>query len=75
MIEHAIPLVRPAVPPAGPAPALRLAPARTAAPAAPAAPDAPVAEVAVPHLMGLRTGTDRPHRHKVPLRRLTAVTG
>ncbi|MFF9113437.1 hypothetical protein [Streptomyces sp. NPDC014805] len=72
MIEHAIPLVRPAVPPAGPAPALRLTPARTAAPAAP---DASVAEVAVPHLMGLRTGTDRPHRHKVPLRRLTAVTG
>lgn len=72
MIEHAIPLVRPAVPPAGPAPALRLTPARTAAPAAPAA---PAAEVAVPHLMGLRTGTDRPHRHKVPLRRLTAVTG
>ncbi|MFF9211771.1 MULTISPECIES: hypothetical protein [unclassified Streptomyces] len=78
MIEHAIPLVRPAVPPAGPAPALRLTPARTVAPAAPDAPDAPdapVAEVAVPHLMGLRTGTDRPHRHKVPLRRLTAVTG
>ncbi|MFD5588242.1 hypothetical protein ACFWII_31130 [Streptomyces sp. NPDC127063] len=75
MIEHAIPLVRPAGRPAGPAPALRLTPARTAAPAAPAAPDAPVAEVAVPHLMGLRTGTDRPHRHKVPLRRLTAVTG
>ncbi|MFE1340151.1 hypothetical protein ACFW6K_21015 [Streptomyces sp. NPDC058733] len=72
MIEHAIPLVRPAGRPAGPAPALRLTPARTAAPAAP---DAPVAEVAVPHLMGLRTGTDRPHRHKVPLRRLTAVTG
>ncbi|MEU3345476.1 hypothetical protein ABZ723_10855 [Streptomyces sp. NPDC006700] len=30
-------------------------------------------DVAVPQLMGLRTSADRPHRHKVPLRRITAV--
>jgi hypothetical protein len=28
-------------------------------------------EVAVPHLMGLRTTAARPHRRKVPLNRLT----
>ncbi|MDR3084142.1 MAG: hypothetical protein LBV60_25045 [Streptomyces sp.] len=28
---------------------------------------------AVPQLMGLRTSAERPHRHKVPLRRLTAL--
>ncbi|MBV2356825.1 hypothetical protein KUM39_21015 [Streptomyces sp. J2-1] len=27
----------------------------------------------VPELMGLRTSADRPHRRKVPLRRLTAM--
>ncbi|POX52784.1 hypothetical protein C3489_17360 [Streptomyces sp. Ru71] len=67
-MEHVSPTVRTASPasPASPAaPALRLA---HAAPA-------PAPQAAVPHLMGLRTGTDRPHRHKVPLRRLTAVTG
>ncbi|MFJ8199788.1 hypothetical protein [Streptomyces sp. NPDC096152] len=32
-----------------------------------------VPEVAVPQLMGLRLPAARPHRHKVPLRRLTAV--
>ncbi|MCX4738249.1 hypothetical protein [Streptomyces antibioticus] len=32
-------------------------------------------EVAVPELMGLRTGTARPHRRKVPLNRLTALRG
>ncbi|MEU7061090.1 hypothetical protein [Streptomyces sp. NPDC046197] len=33
-------------------------------------------EVAVPQMMGLRTSSAvRPHRHKVPLRRLTAVRG
>ncbi|MGV9250566.1 hypothetical protein [Streptomyces sp. NPDC003697] len=32
-------------------------------------------EVAVPELMGLRTSAVRHHRHKVPLRRLTAVRG
>ncbi|MFE3633223.1 hypothetical protein [Streptomyces cellostaticus] len=34
-----------------------------------------VPEVAVPapELMGLRTSADRPHRRKVPLRRLSAV--
>ncbi|MEU5087508.1 hypothetical protein [Streptomyces sp. NPDC021356] len=29
--------------------------------------------LAVPHLMGLRLPATRPHRHKVPLRRLTAL--
>ncbi|PZG85023.1 hypothetical protein C1I97_33760 [Streptomyces sp. NTH33] len=29
--------------------------------------------VAVPELMGLRTSAERPHRHKVPLRKLTAM--
>ncbi|MFB7460218.1 hypothetical protein ACIOC2_32880 [Streptomyces sp. NPDC088337] len=29
--------------------------------------------VAVPQLMGLRTSAERLHRHKVPLRRITAV--
>ncbi|WP_112466582.1 hypothetical protein [Streptomyces triticisoli] len=29
--------------------------------------------VAVPELMGLRTSAARPHRHKVPLRKLTAL--
>ena len=48
------------------------------APAAPAprptpAPRSP--EVAVPELMGLRTSADRPHRRKVPLRRLNTVRG
>ncbi|MET7287696.1 hypothetical protein [Streptomyces sp. NPDC005573] len=28
---------------------------------------------AAPHLMGLRTSADRPHRRKVPLNRLTAL--
>ena len=32
-------------------------------------------EVAVPQLMGLRTGPRRTHRRKVPLNRLTAVLG
>ncbi|GED86149.1 hypothetical protein ACIQMV_35530 [Streptomyces sp. NPDC091412] len=27
----------------------------------------------VPQLMGLRTSAERPHRHKVPLRRITAI--
>ena len=58
MIEHASLTVRPSTP------ALRLTPERPA----------PAPEVAVPHLMGLRTAAGRPHRHKVPLRRLTAVT-
>nr|BFD84048.1 hypothetical protein StreXyl84_34490 [Streptomyces sp. Xyl84] len=31
------------------------------------------AAAAVPHLMGLRMPATRPHRHKVPLGRLTAV--
>ncbi|MEV0977047.1 hypothetical protein [Streptomyces sp. NPDC049915] len=66
MIQHASPTVRPTVT----APAQRQAPALTLA----AAPPAPLPEIAVPHLMGLRTGANRPHRHKVPLRRLTAVT-
>lgn len=60
MIENVSRTVRPTFP----TPALRLTPERPAS--------AP--EVAVPHLMGLRTGAARPHRHKVPLRRLTAVT-
>jgi len=66
MIQHASPTVRPTVP----TPAQRRAPALTLA----QAPPAPLPEIAVPHLMGLRTGANRPHRHKVPLRRLTAVT-
>ncbi|MER5753145.1 hypothetical protein [Streptomyces sp. NPDC002088] len=37
------------------------------------APRAP--EVVPPELMGLRTNTARPHRRKVPLRRLSAVVG
>ncbi|MEU3843876.1 hypothetical protein AB0E88_28060 [Streptomyces sp. NPDC028635] len=75
MIQHASPTAS-LVGPADPALAVRLSDALTppAAPAAPAAPKAPAPEIAVPHLMGLRTGADRPHRHKVPLRRLTAVT-
>ncbi|GAB7109365.1 hypothetical protein JCM4814A_76790 [Streptomyces phaeofaciens JCM 4814] len=32
-------------------------------------------EVAAPQMMGLRTGTARPHRRKVPLNRLTAMRG
>jgi hypothetical protein len=31
-------------------------------------------EVAVPELMGLRTSAAHPHRRKVPLRRLTALS-
>ncbi|GGN60420.1 hypothetical protein GCM10011579_025520 [Streptomyces albiflavescens] len=31
-------------------------------------------EVAVPQLMGLRTTAARPHRRKVPLRRLTELS-
>lgn len=62
MIENASRTVRPTCP--TPTSALRLTPERPA----------PAPEVAVPHLMGLRTGANRPHRHKVPLRRLTAVT-
>ncbi|ANH92206.1 MULTISPECIES: hypothetical protein [unclassified Streptomyces] len=55
------------------------APARGTAPApgpgipARRAPEAAAGSVAVPHLMGLRMPADRPHRHKVPLGRLTAV--
>ncbi|MET9506154.1 hypothetical protein ABZY42_31330 [Streptomyces sp. NPDC006622] len=41
---------------------------------APTAPSRP-AEVAVPQLMGLRTGATRPHRRKVPLNRLTTMRG
>ncbi|MGW2642747.1 hypothetical protein [Streptomyces sp. NPDC001348] len=37
------------------------------------APRAP--EVAAPQLMGLRVPAARPHRHKVPLKRLTAIPG
>ncbi|MFE2097126.1 hypothetical protein [Streptomyces sp. PTD9-10] len=37
---------------------------------APRAPEVPP----VPQLMGLRTSAGRPHRHKVPLRRLTAIS-
>ncbi|MFF0461658.1 hypothetical protein [Streptomyces mexicanus] len=37
----------------------------------PSGPALPVA--AVPELMGLRTPATRPHRHKVPLRRLTTM--
>ncbi|MFF8596753.1 hypothetical protein ACF061_36120 [Streptomyces sp. NPDC015220] len=33
----------------------------------------PDPDALVPQLMGLRTSAARPHRHKVPLRRLTAV--
>ncbi|MGX1270867.1 hypothetical protein [Streptomyces phaeoluteigriseus] len=32
-------------------------------------------EVAAPQMMGLRTGTARPHRRKVPLHRLTTMRG
>ncbi|MFF9059735.1 hypothetical protein ACF09K_13765 [Streptomyces sp. NPDC014882] len=32
-------------------------------------------EIAVPQLMGLRTGAARPHRRKVPLSRLTTMRG
>nr|WP_067278189.1 hypothetical protein [Streptomyces jeddahensis] len=35
------------------------------------APGTRAREVAVPHLMGLRTTAARPHRRKVPLHRLT----
>ncbi|MGW2821570.1 hypothetical protein ACWC24_11270 [Streptomyces sp. NPDC001443] len=41
---------------------------------APAAPTPRAPEVA-PELMGLRTSAARPHRRKVPLKRLTAVRG
>ena len=37
------------------------------------APRAP--EVAAPELMGLRVSAGRPHRHKVPLKRLTTMPG
>ncbi|MER5686446.1 hypothetical protein [Streptomyces sp. NPDC002205] len=37
------------------------------------APATRMPEVPVPHLMGLRTSAARPHRRKVPLRRLTAA--
>ncbi|MFF4837208.1 hypothetical protein [Streptomyces sp. NPDC001315] len=40
---------------------------------APLAPRAP--EVVAPELMGLRTSAARPHRRKVPLKRLSAVGG
>ncbi|MEV7244152.1 MULTISPECIES: hypothetical protein [unclassified Streptomyces] len=44
------------------------------APAAPASvPRVPEVAVPAPELMGLRTSADRPHRRKVPLRRLSAV--
>ncbi|MDQ0991683.1 hypothetical protein [Streptomyces sp. V3I7] len=33
-----------------------------------------VLEVSAPQLMGLRIRAERPRRHKVPLRRLTAVS-
>ncbi|MEU1298997.1 hypothetical protein [Streptomyces shenzhenensis] len=36
-------------------------------------PPARATEVATPELMGLRIPATRPHRHKVPLKRLTAV--
>ncbi|GGJ44817.1 hypothetical protein [Streptomyces brasiliensis] len=36
-------------------------------------PPARPADVAAPQLMGLRMPAERPHRHKVPLRRLTAM--
>jgi hypothetical protein len=39
---------------------------------APAVPPLP-AELAAPQLMGLRMPAARPHRHKVPLKRLSAV--
>ncbi|MER5602978.1 hypothetical protein [Streptomyces sp. NPDC002265] len=41
---------------------------------APPAPTRRAPEVA-PELMGLRTSAARPHRRKVPLKRLTAVRG
>ncbi|MFJ9867155.1 hypothetical protein [Streptomyces sp. NPDC101165] len=37
---------------------------------APRAPEVPP----VPQLMGLRTSAGRPHRHKVPLHRLSAIS-
>ncbi|MDF3300329.1 hypothetical protein [Streptomyces tropicalis] len=41
-----------------------------------AASDRPLPEISVPELMGLRIPAGhRTHRHKVPLRRLTAVRG
>ncbi|MEU1464382.1 hypothetical protein ABZ467_27495 [Streptomyces sp. NPDC005727] len=36
-------------------------------------PRVPEVAVPAPELMGLRTSADRPHRRKVPLRRLNAV--
>ncbi|MFF0224796.1 hypothetical protein [Streptomyces sp. NPDC004629] len=36
-------------------------------------PPARATEVATPELMGLRLPAARPHRHKIPLKRLTAV--
>ncbi|MET8942494.1 hypothetical protein ABZX30_02570 [Streptomyces sp. NPDC004542] len=52
-------------------------PAPVPAPRAPevAARAPEVAAPAVPQLMGLRVPATRPHRHKVPLKRLTAVRG
>ncbi|MFB7498914.1 hypothetical protein ACFC09_30235 [Streptomyces sp. NPDC056161] len=38
-------------------------------------PPARPTEVATPELMGLRLPAARPHRHKVPLKRLSAVHG
>jgi hypothetical protein len=38
------------------------------------APAARTPEVAVPQLMGLRMSAEHPHRRKVPLRRLTALS-
>ncbi|MFE5405438.1 hypothetical protein ACFQ9Z_29550 [Streptomyces sp. NPDC056580] len=38
-----------------------------------AAPRVPEVAVPAPELMGLRTSADRPHRRKVPLRRLSTV--
>ncbi|MFJ3232191.1 hypothetical protein [Streptomyces sp. NPDC086787] len=40
-------------------------------------PPAPVRlpEITAPQMMGLRMPAARPHRHKVPLKRLTAVRG
>ncbi|MFD4972000.1 hypothetical protein [Streptomyces sp. NPDC058424] len=47
--------------------------ARTAA-KEPHSPANRVPEAAVvPQLMGLRTSAERPHRHKVPLRRIAAI--
>lgn len=39
------------------------------------APRAPEVAAPQPQLMGLRVPADHPHRHKVPLKRLTAVRG